>query len=117
MLREGIFWTADLLEAANELVPVIRDRRPQVLLTYNEIGGYGHPDHMQAHRVAMYASQFAGVPSYRRDLGEPWTVARVFWSTMSKSRMRAGIQALREAGDYETFKKFRSRWPAVVPHV
>ncbi len=60
VLREGIFWTADLLEAANELVPVIRDRRPQVLITYNEIGGYGHPDHIQAHRVAMYATQLAG---------------------------------------------------------
>ena len=106
VLREGIFWTADLLEAANELVPVIRDRRPQVLITYNEIGNYGHPDHIQAHRVAMYATQLAGVASYRRDLGEPWTVARVFWSTMSKSRMMAGIQALRDAGDTETFQDF-----------
>ncbi len=52
----------------------------------------------------MYASQLAGVPSYRRDLGESWTVARVFWSTISKSRMMAGIQALRDAGDNETFK-------------
>jgi len=106
VLREGIFWTADLLEVANELVPVIRDRRPQVLITYDQIGNYGHPDHVQAHRVAMYATQLAGVPSYRRDLGEPWTVARVFWCTMSKSRMLAGIQALRDAGDSETFKGF-----------
>jgi len=106
VLREGIFWTADLLEAANELVPVIRDRRPQVLITYDQIGNYGHPDHIQAHRVAMYATQLAGVPSYRRDLGEPWTVARAFWCTMSKSRMLAGIHALREAGDTETFQGF-----------
>ncbi|HET9301141.1 MAG TPA: N-acetyl-1-D-myo-inositol-2-amino-2-deoxy-alpha-D-glucopyranoside deacetylase [Propionibacteriaceae bacterium] len=106
VLREGIFWTADLLDAANELVPVIRDRRPQVLITYDQIGNYGHPDHVQAHRVAMYATQLAGVPSYRQDLGEPWTVARVFWCTMSKSRMLAGIQALRDAGDMETFKGF-----------
>jgi N-acetyl-1-D-myo-inositol-2-amino-2-deoxy-alpha-D-glucopyranoside deacetylase len=106
VLREGIFWTADLLEAANELVPVIRDRRPQVMITYNEVGNYGHPDHIQAHRVAMYATQLAGVPSYRRDLGEPWTVARVFWSTMSKSRMMVGIQALRDAGDIETYQDF-----------
>ena len=106
VLREGIFWTADLLEVANELVPVIRDRRPQVLITYDQIGNYGHPDHVQAHRVAMYATQLAGVPSYRRDLGEPWTVARVFWCTMSKSRMLAGIKALRDAGDSETFKGF-----------
>jgi N-acetyl-1-D-myo-inositol-2-amino-2-deoxy-alpha-D-glucopyranoside deacetylase len=106
VLREGIFWTTDLLEAANELVPVIRDRRPQVLITYNEIGNYGHPDHIQAHRVAMYATQLAGVPSYRRDIGEPWTVSRVFWITMSKRRMLAGIQALRDAGDNETFQGF-----------
>ncbi len=106
VLREAIFWTADLLEAANELVPVIRDRRPQVLISYNEVGGYGHPDHVQAHRVATYATQLAGVASYRRDLGEPWTVARVFWSTMSKSQMIAGMEALREAGDTETFKGF-----------
>jgi N-acetyl-1-D-myo-inositol-2-amino-2-deoxy-alpha-D-glucopyranoside deacetylase len=111
VLREGIFWTADLLEAANELVPVIRDRRPQVLITYDQIGNYGHPDHIQAHRVAMYATQLAGVQSYRRDLGEPWTVARVFWSTMSKSRMLAGIQALRDAGDMESFEGFDADGP------
>jgi N-acetyl-1-D-myo-inositol-2-amino-2-deoxy-alpha-D-glucopyranoside deacetylase len=106
LLREGIFWTTDLLEAANELVPVIRDRRPQVLITYNEIGNYGHPDHIQAHRVAMYASQLAGVASYRRDLGEPWTVARVFWTTASRSRMMDSLKALRESGDIETYKGF-----------
>jgi N-acetyl-1-D-myo-inositol-2-amino-2-deoxy-alpha-D-glucopyranoside deacetylase len=111
VLREGTFWTADLLEAANELVPVIRDRRPQVLITYNEVGNYGHPDHIQAHRVAMYATQLAGVPSYRRDLGEPWTVARVFWSTISKSQIFAGIQALRDAGDTETFKELDPEGP------
>jgi N-acetyl-1-D-myo-inositol-2-amino-2-deoxy-alpha-D-glucopyranoside deacetylase len=114
VLQEGIFWTTDLLEAANELVPVIRDRRPQVLITYNEIGNYGHPDHIQAHRVAMYATQLAGVPSYRRDLGQPWTVSRVLWITMSKRRMLAGIQALRDAGDDETFKGFDPDGPMSV---
>jgi N-acetyl-1-D-myo-inositol-2-amino-2-deoxy-alpha-D-glucopyranoside deacetylase len=111
VLREGIFWTADLLEAANELVPVIRDRRPQVLITYNEIGNYGHPDHIQAHRVGMYATQLAGVPSYRLDLGEPWRVDRVYWSTISKSEIFAGIQALRDAGDTETFKELDPEGP------
>ena len=106
VLRDGIFWTSDLLEAANELVPLIRDRRPQVLVTYNEFGGYGHPDHVQAHRVAMYATQLAGTASYRRDLGEPWTTARVYWASMSASRMLAGLKMLREAGDTETFKGF-----------
>lgn len=103
-LRPGIFWTADLLEAANELVPIIRSRRPQVLITYDQIGGYGHPDHVQAHRVATYAYALAGVESYRRDLGQAWAVPRVLWSAMSASAMREGLRALRESGDTETWK-------------
>ena len=103
VLRDGIFWTADLLEAADLLVPLIRDRRPHVLATYNEFGGYGHPDHVQAHRVAMYAYVLAGAPSYRPDLGEAWQVPRVLWNTMSRRRMAEGIAALRAAGDTETF--------------
>ena len=113
VLRDGIFWTADLLEAANLLVPLVRDRRPHVLATYNEFGGYGHPDHVQAHRVAMYAYLLAGVPSYRPDLGEAWQVPRVVWNTMSRSRMAEGIAALRAAGDTETFADWNVDDPAL----
>lgn len=109
ILRDDIFWTTDLLEAANELVPLIRDRRPQVLVTYNEVGGYGHPDHVQAHRVAMYGYLLAGTPGYRLDLGEPWTISRVLWGTMSRSRMKASIEALRASGDTETFAGFEEQ--------
>lgn len=109
ILRDDIFWTTDLLEAANELVPLIRDRRPQVLVTYNEIGGYGHPDHVQAHRVAMYGYLLAATPGYRLDLGEPWTISRVLWGTMSRSRMKASIEALRASGDTETFAGFEEQ--------
>ncbi len=105
-LRPGVFWTADLLEAANELVPIIRSRRPQVLITYDELGGYGHPDHIQAHRVAMYAYLLAGVRSYRADLGEAWTVPRVLWTAISESRMRESVRAFRNVGDFETWKGF-----------
>jgi N-acetyl-1-D-myo-inositol-2-amino-2-deoxy-alpha-D-glucopyranoside deacetylase len=102
-LREGIFWTTDLLVAANELVSLIRDRRPQVLITYNEIGGYGHPDHVQAHRVAMYGYLLAAMPHYRPDLGDAWAVDRVLWTTMSENRLREGLRALRASGDTDTF--------------
>lgn len=105
-LKSGIFWTTDLLTAANELVPLIRSRRPQLLITYDEHGGYGHPDHIQAHRVATYAAQLAGVSSYRRDLGEAWTVSRLLWTAMSASWMREGVRALRASGDTETWKGF-----------
>lgn len=80
-IPENAFWNADLLEAANFLVEIIRSRRPHVLSTYNAIGGYGHPDHIMAHRVAMYAVTLAAAPSHAPELGEPWQVQRVVWST------------------------------------
>lgn len=100
----GAFWLADLREAADHLVAVIRQMRPQVVVTYDDFGGYGHPDHVQAHRVATYAVALAAVASYRADLGPAWDVAKVYWTAMSESRMRAGLRKLREAGDLATFE-------------
>ncbi len=103
-IRDDTFWRADLTEASNELVAVIREVRPQVLLTYDEQGGYGHPDHIQAHRVAMYGSVLAAVPSYRPDLGAPWEISKIYWNAMSESRLRDGLRALRATGDMTTFE-------------
>lgn len=95
----GCFWRADLLAAATDLVPVIRQLRPQVLITYDEFGGYGHPDHVQAHRVAMYATVLAAAPSFRPDLGPAWDTPKIYWTALPKSLLRRGIQALRDSGD------------------
>lgn len=103
-VHDNAFWAADLTVAADLLVEIIREVRPQVLVTYDQFGGYGHPDHIQAHRVAMYAAQLAAVPSYRRDLGEPWRIAKIYWGAMSESRLRHGLRMLREAGDTTTFE-------------
>lgn len=56
------FANADLVEAADHLVAILREVRPQVVVTYDQFGGYGHPDHVQAHRVATYAVTLAAVP-------------------------------------------------------
>jgi N-acetyl-1-D-myo-inositol-2-amino-2-deoxy-alpha-D-glucopyranoside deacetylase len=101
---DNAFWDADLTEAATLLVEVIREVRPQVLVTYDQFGNYGHPDHIQAHRVATYAAALAAVPSYRRDLGEPWEIAKIYWVAMSESRWRRSLRALRDAGDTTTFE-------------
>ncbi len=103
-VHDNAFWHADLTEAATHLVSVIREVRPQVLVTYDEFGGYGHPDHIQAHRVAMYATQLAAVSSYRPELGEAWEIAKIYWGAMSESRMRAGLRLMREAGDTTSFE-------------
>jgi N-acetyl-1-D-myo-inositol-2-amino-2-deoxy-alpha-D-glucopyranoside deacetylase len=56
----GCFWQADVAEAAGELLAIIREVRPQVLVSYDANGFYGHPDHIQAHRVAGRAFELAG---------------------------------------------------------
>ncbi len=103
-VHENAFWHADLTEAADHLVAIIREVRPQVLVTYDEFGNYGHPDHIQAHRVATYAAALAAVPSYRTDLGEAHDIAKVYWVAMSESWMREGLRRLRDAGDTTTFE-------------
>lgn len=84
-IRSDAFWRADLREAADFLVEVIREVRPQVLVTYDEYGGYGHPDHIQAHRVATYGASLAAAPSYRTDLGVAWDIAKIYWSALPRS--------------------------------
>jgi N-acetyl-1-D-myo-inositol-2-amino-2-deoxy-alpha-D-glucopyranoside deacetylase len=90
------FWRADLLSAATALVGVIREVRPQVLVTYDDFGGYGHPDHIKAHQVAHYAASLAAAPSFRPDLGAAWSIAKIYWTAFPKSVIKEGIAALRE---------------------
>jgi N-acetyl-1-D-myo-inositol-2-amino-2-deoxy-alpha-D-glucopyranoside deacetylase len=101
--RDDCFWRADLLTAATYLVETIRELRPQVLITYDDFGGYGHPDHIQAHRAAMYATQLAAIESFRPDLGSAWEIAKVYWTAFPRSVMRAGIEALRAQGSDSDF--------------
>jgi N-acetyl-1-D-myo-inositol-2-amino-2-deoxy-alpha-D-glucopyranoside deacetylase len=108
------FANADLTEASDHLVAVIREVRPQVLVTYDQFGGYGHPDHIQAHRVATYGAALAAVPSYRPDLGAAWDIPKVYWGAMSESRMRESLRALRDAGDTTSFEGMDPDGP--LPH-
>ena len=98
------FWNADLDEAVAHAVAVVRETRPQVVITYDENGGYGHPDHIQAHRVAMGAVEAAADPAYRPDLGEAWSVAKVYWCCYPRSVLQQGIDAMAAAGDDSFFE-------------
>ena len=89
--RPDVFWNADLDEAANELVKVILEIKPHVMITYDENGGYGHPDHIQAHRVAMRGAELA------RSAG--WEIAKIYWNTIPISVIEAGIEAMRGTGN------------------
>jgi len=100
--RPECFWQADLDEAAGLLVDVIREMRPQVVVTYDANGGYGHPDHIQAHRVAMRGVELAADSAFGS--GAPWQVAKVYWNALPDSRLRESIRRLRDAGDTTTFE-------------
>jgi N-acetyl-1-D-myo-inositol-2-amino-2-deoxy-alpha-D-glucopyranoside deacetylase len=104
--RPDCFWRADLDEAASHLVPLIRELRPQVLVTYDEQGGYGHPDHIQAHRVALCAADLAARSEHAPEAGEPWAIAKTYFPCLPRSMARAGANALREAGDNAAFEAF-----------
>ncbi|MFP5218284.1 MAG: N-acetyl-1-D-myo-inositol-2-amino-2-deoxy-alpha-D-glucopyranoside deacetylase [Actinomycetes bacterium] len=101
--RPECFWQADLDEAVRELVAVVREVRPQVVVTYDENGGYGHPDHIQAHRVAVAAFDAAGDPGYEPDLGEPWQPAKLYWSVVPRSVLQQAIDTLKEQGHGDFF--------------
>ena len=80
----GCFWQADVNEAAAELAAIIREVRPRVLVTYDQNGFYGHPDHIQAHRVARRAVTLAADPTASAP-GEPWQVAKFYVTAMPRS--------------------------------
>ncbi|PGH42672.1 N-acetyl-1-D-myo-inositol-2-amino-2-deoxy-alpha-D-glucopyranoside deacetylase [Micromonospora sp. WMMA1996] len=85
------FWRADLDEAAGHLLEVIREVRPQVVITYDPNGFYGHPDHIQAHRVAMRGVELAAA--------EGIAPAKVYWTAMPRSVLDAGLEAFTESSD------------------
>jgi N-acetyl-1-D-myo-inositol-2-amino-2-deoxy-alpha-D-glucopyranoside deacetylase len=89
--RSDNFWNADLDEAAESLVEIILETKPHVLVTYDEIGGYGHPDHIQAHRVAMRGAELA------RERG--WEIQKIYWNTIPRSIIEQGIEAMKDTGN------------------
>lgn len=88
--RPDVFWNSDLDEAARYLERVIHEIKPHVLITYDENGGYGHPDHIKAHRVAMRASELARANG--------WDIKKIYWNTIPVSVIEEGIEAMKGTG-------------------
>lgn len=88
--RPDVFWNCELDEAARELEKVIHEIKPHVLITYDENGGYGHPDHIKAHQVAMRAAELAGENG--------WNIQKIYWNTIPVSVIEEGIEAMKGTG-------------------
>jgi N-acetyl-1-D-myo-inositol-2-amino-2-deoxy-alpha-D-glucopyranoside deacetylase len=85
--RGDNFWKADFDVATDYLVRVIDEIKPHLLITYDEFGGYGHPDHIQAHRVAMAAADKS-----------QWKIEKIYWNVMPRSVIQQGIDAMKAIG-------------------
>jgi len=82
----GVFWNTPVAEAADRLAELIRRYRPDVVVTYDENGFYGHPDHIQAHRITMAAVERTNIP------------AKVYWTTVPRSAFQEFGRVMKEIG-------------------
>jgi N-acetyl-1-D-myo-inositol-2-amino-2-deoxy-alpha-D-glucopyranoside deacetylase len=92
------FWQADLDEATGRLAAVIREAQPEVMVTYDSNGNYGHPDHINAHRVAVAGMQAAADPSRFTDAGAAWSVVKFYETVFSRDRWASVLAEMKERG-------------------
>jgi mycothiol S-conjugate amidase len=110
-LPEGCFALQPVEKATEALVRLIREFRPQVITTYDENGGYPHPDHIMTHTISMAAFDAAGDPDAFPDAGEPWQPLKLYYNHgFSLDRIRALDVAMEARGLESPYKEWISRW-------
>ncbi|NLS10322.1 mycothiol conjugate amidase Mca [Nesterenkonia sp. MY13] len=110
-LPYGSFATLDIEHASAPLVRLIRRFRPHVVTTYDESGGYPHPDHIMTHRISMEAYEAAGDPERYPDCGEPWQPQKLYYDrAFNPARLKALHEALVEAGIESPYGERLARW-------
>lgn len=92
------FWQADLDEATSRLVALVRRYKPQVLMSYNEEGGYGHPDHLNAHKITVAAFDAAGDPARYPTAGAPWSSSKLYYISARRSLWLQAWKAMQARG-------------------
>ncbi len=116
-LPEGCFALVPVEEAAEPLVRLIREFRPHVVTTYDENGGYPHPDHIACHLVSVEAFHAAGDPDRYPDAGEPWQPLKLYYHhTFNRPRTQAISDAMEAAGLESPYKERLATWPADPDH-
>ncbi|WP_196837085.1 mycothiol conjugate amidase Mca [Zhihengliuella flava] len=98
-LPGGCFALQPVERAAAPLVKLIREFKPHVMTTYDENGGYPHPDHIQCHNVSVFAFEAAADPEFRPELGDAWSVSKVYYDRgFSPDRFLTLHQGMLDAG-------------------
>jgi mycothiol S-conjugate amidase len=110
-LPEGCFATLTVEEAAAPLVRLMRSFRPHVVTTYDERGGYPHPDHVMCHKVSVAAFEAAGDPDRYPDLGEPWQVSKLYYHmSFTLPRTKALHEAILATGAESPYTEWLANW-------
>lgn len=110
-LPEGCFAVQDVDEAAGELVRLIREFKPHVITTYDENGGYPHPDHIMTYEISVVAFEAAGDPERYPEAGEPWTPLKLYYNQgFNRPRTQALHEALLERGVESPYGEWLKRW-------
>ncbi len=107
------FYQASFDEATARLVALVRQERPQVLVTYDENGFYGHPDHIKAHQITVAAYEAAGDPARWPEAGEAWQPAKLYYTAVARSKIKNFGRLLREAGIEAPFEGGEAREPDI----
>jgi mycothiol S-conjugate amidase len=110
-LPEGCFGLEPLATAAEPLVRLVRSFRPHVMTTYDENGGYPHPDHIMCHTVSMEAYEAAADPERYPHAGEPWAVSKIYYNqTFTRGRILAFHNAFLEEGLESPYAEWMEGW-------
>lgn len=110
-LPEGSFAVQPVEEVAKKLVASIRDFRPHVIITYDENGGYPHPDHLMVHAISMVAWERAGDPDFAPEAGEPWEPLKLYYSHgFILQRMELLHDLLLKQGKTSPYELMIKRW-------
>ena len=110
-LPDGCFALQPLEVAAEPLVRAVREFRPHVILTYDEEGGYPHPDHIKTHEVAVEAFEAAADPDRYPGTGEPWQPLKLYYfATFHKDRITALHEEMLRRGLESPYAEWFQRW-------
>jgi mycothiol S-conjugate amidase len=110
-LPEGCFALVPLEEATRSLVEVIRRFRPHVMTTYDENGGYPHPDHIRCHQISAAAFEAAGDPEAFPGTGDPWQPLKLYYDvTFTRERVEAFHNALVDRGIESPYQEWLANW-------
>jgi mycothiol conjugate amidase Mca len=107
------FYQASLEEATARLVTLVRRERPQVLVTYDERGFYGHPDHIRANQITVAAFETAGDLARWPEAGPPWQPAKLYYTAVARSAIKNFRRMMSEAGIHAPFGDDESREPEI----